>query len=81
MNKTDTSPESEKVLIDILRSMSPAKKGDLIFSALKMGRDLAIAGLRYRFPDATDEQIRLLYAKERLGDELFNQVYGDKSRE
>jgi hypothetical protein len=81
MNKTDTSPESEKVCIDILRSMSPAKKGDLIFSALKMGRDLAIAGLRYRFPDATDEQIHLLYAKERLGDELFNQVYGDKSRE
>ena len=81
MNITDTSPEAEKVLIDILRNMSPQQKGDLIFGTLQMGRDIWMAGLRDRHPNATDEQIRLLYAKERLGDQLFGQVYGDKSNE
>jgi hypothetical protein len=81
MNNTDTSPEAEQVLIELLRNMPSAKKGDLVFDVLKMGRELAIAGLQYRFPDATDEQIRLLYAKQQLGDKLFREVYGDKSRE
>jgi hypothetical protein len=81
MNITDTSPEAEKVLIDILRNMSPEQKGALISGMFQMGRDLAFAGLRDRHPNATDEQIRLLYAKERLGDQLFGQVYGDKSNE
>ena len=81
MNNTETSPEAEQVLIELLRNMPSAKKGDLVFDVLKMGRELAIAGLQYRFPDATDEQIRLLYAKQQLGDKLFREVYGDKSRE
>lgn len=81
MNYTDTSPEAEKVLIEILRNMSPQQKGNLVFAALEMGRDIWIAGLRYRYPKATDEQIRLLYAKERLGEQLFKEVYGDKSNE
>jgi hypothetical protein len=81
MNITDTSPEAEKVLTDILRNMSSQQKGELIFSALQMGRDIWMAGLRDRYPNATDEQIRLLYAKERLGDQLFKEVYGDKSNE
>jgi hypothetical protein len=81
MNITDTSPEAEKVLIEILRNMSPEQKGNLISDTLQMGRELAIAGLRYRYPQATDEQIRLLFAKERLGDQLFRQAYGDKANE
>jgi hypothetical protein len=81
MDYTDTSPEAEKVLLEILRNMTPQQKGHLIFSTLEMGRDLWFAGLRDRFPNATDEQISLLYAKERLGDELFKEVYGDKSNE
>lgn len=81
MDFTDTSSEAEKILLEMLRNMTPQQKGHLIFSTLEMGRDLWMAGLRYRFPEATDEQIRLLYAKERLGDELFKEVYGDKSNE
>ena len=81
MNKTDTSPEAEKVLIEILRKMPHAKKGDLVFDVLKMGRDIAIAGLCYRFPNAKDEQIHLLYAEQHLGEKLFRDVYGDRSRE
>ncbi len=81
MNTPDTNLEAEKVLIDILRNMPPARKGDLIFGILRMGRDIAIAGLRYRFPDATEEQIRLLLARQRLGSELFKEVYGEKTDE
>ncbi len=78
---SDTSLEAETVLLEKLRNMTPEQKGHLIFSTLDMGRDLWLAGLRYRYPDANDEQIRLLYAKERLGEELFKKVYGNKSNE
>ncbi len=78
---SDTSLEVETVLLEKLRNMTPEQKGHLIFSTLDMGKDLWLAGLRYRYPDANDEQIRLLYAKERLGEELFKKVYGDKSNE
>ncbi len=81
MNISDTNPESEKVLIDILRNMPPARKGDLVFGILQMGRDIEIAGLRYRFPNATEEQIRLLLAKQRLGNKLFKEIYGEKTSE
>ena len=77
MKPEDTSLEAEEVLIGILRRMSPAEKMKRIFSLCRMGKDLAMAGLRYRYPHAGEKQIRLLWAKQHLGDELFKQVYGD----
>lgn len=44
----DTSPEAERVLIDLLRRASPARKCRMIVSANLAGRALALAGLRAR---------------------------------
>ena len=76
MNKTDTSPEAEQVLLDIYRKMPFAVKFERIFSAYKMGKMLSMAGLRLLHPNATEKQIWLFWAKRHLGEKLFNEVYG-----
>jgi len=79
MVSRDTSNESADVVAKIYRSMSAGKKIRLIFDAMKMGRQLAMAGLRQRHPDADGNQIWHLWAKQHLGEELYQQVYGDKN--
>jgi len=77
MNKTDTSPEAEQVLLDIYRKMPAAVKFERIFSAYQFGKMLAMAGLRDLYPNVTEKQIWLLWAKRHLGEKLFSEVYGN----
>lgn len=76
MNRTDTTSEAERVLLDIYRRMPPAVKFERIFSAYEFGKLLAMAGLRLLHPDATEKQIWFLWAKRHLGEKLFNEAYG-----
>lgn len=77
MNQKDTSKEARKVLVNIYRQMPATVKAMRIFEAYEIGKMLAMAGLREMFPDATQEQIWYLWAKRHLGEELFNEVYGN----
>ena len=79
--KSDTSPEALRVQYDLYRRMSPARKFQLIFDTYEMGRQLAMAGLRMRHPDATKEELWRLWARQHLGEELFEKVYGTSARE
>lgn len=72
----DTSKESRKVLNELYRAMSPTRKAELVFSAYALGRQLAMAGLRQRNPNASENQIWHLWAKKHLGEELYEKVYG-----
>lgn len=74
--KSDTPPEVLRVQYEIYRQMSPARKFQLIFDTYEMGRQLAMAGLRMRYPDVTPEELRRLWARQHLGRELFDKVYG-----
>lgn len=76
MNKSDTSPEAQKVLIELYRKMPPEEKFRRVFDAYQTGRMLAMAGLRERYPDAGENRIWHLWAKQHLGDELYEKVYG-----
>jgi hypothetical protein len=79
--KTDTPPEVVRVQYEIYRRMSPARKFRLIFDTYEMGRQLAMAGLRMRHPDASEGQLRQLWAQQHLGRELFDKVYGSSLHE
>lgn len=79
--KSDTSPEALQVQYELYRRMSPARKFQLIFDTYEMGRQLAIAGLRMRHPDAAKEELWWLWARQHLGRELFEKVYGTSARE
>ena len=79
--KSDTAPEALAVQYEIYRKMSPARKFELIFDLYRMGQALAMAGIRMRNPDATEEQVWRLWAKQHLGPELFETVYGKQHDE
>ena len=75
-SKSDTPPEVLRVQYELYRRMSPARKFQLIFDTYEMGRQLAMAGLRMRHPNATGEELRRLWAQQHLGRELYQKVYG-----
>jgi len=81
MNNSDTSPEARRVVCQLYRRMTPARKFELISQAYEFGRSLVIAGIRLRHPDATDAQVRIIWARQHLGDELYEQAYGSKDNE
>jgi hypothetical protein len=76
MNARDTSPEAEQVLVGIYRRMPPDVKFKRTFEACHLGKMLAMTGLRELYPQATSKQIWLLWARQHLGDRLFEEAYG-----
>jgi len=81
MNKKDTSPEAQQVLDEIYRKMPLEVKFRHIFEAYQTGKMLAMAGLRDRHPNASEKKIWYLWAKQHLGEKLFNKVYGNVPNE
>ena len=73
---SDTSPEMERVHIQMLRTMPSWKKFQLINDLIVTGWNLALAGLHQRFPDASPEELRRRLATLTLGPELASRVYG-----
>ena len=59
--------------------MTPVRKFELISQAYEFGRSLAMAGIRLRHPNGTDTEVRRIWARQHLGDELYEQAYGSKN--
>jgi hypothetical protein len=76
MRPRDTSPEAWKVLMDLMRKMSPEEKLQRTFEYSAMVRRFAEAGLRQKHPQAGDREIFLRAARQRLGADLYAKVYG-----
>jgi hypothetical protein len=72
----DTSPDAERVLVELLRRASPARKFAMMVSANLAGRQLALAGLRDRFPHDSPARLRRRLADLWLGSELATKAYG-----
>jgi hypothetical protein len=78
MRPADTSPEAWRVFIDLQRRMPPAEKLQRAFEYSAFVRSLAEGVLRQRYPQASDREIFLRAARQRLGVELFRKVYCDE---
>lgn len=72
----DTAPEAEAVQVEIYRGMPARRKLELVAEANRTARDLALAGLRLRHPDAGPEELFRRLMDLLLGDELAAEVYG-----
>ncbi len=73
---TDTSPEAERVQIELMSQAPTWRKLQLVGqmnSALCM---LALSGLRQRYPQASSQELRRRLADLVLGPELAARVYG-----
>jgi hypothetical protein len=79
-HKSDTTPEARRVQYGLYRRMPLGRRLELAFDMCDTGRRLAFAGLRMRYPGATQGQLQRLWARQHLGTELFEQVYGASDR-
>jgi len=78
---SDTSKEAERVQLEIYRRMTPAQKWATIASLYELGKMLQMAGLRMEHPEASEKEIWYMWARRHLGDELYEEVYGNKADE
>lgn len=76
---TDTRPEAEAVRIKLLRNLPPWRKFEIISQLYTQMKNLTIAGLRQRFPNADDAEIHRRMADIFLGPDLALDVYGPLS--
>lgn len=71
----DTSPDVERVQIEIFRRMSPEKRLQLAVELTNTSRKLLAEGVRLRHPEYDEEMVRLAVIRLILPEELFLAVY------
>lgn len=72
---TDTSPDAEKVLTDIFRRMSPARKWQRLADLYRTGKALHAAGYGQRHPAASVQEIHRDWLKLALGESVARLVW------
>jgi hypothetical protein len=74
---SDTHPKMEALQIRLLRRASPTRKMEMLAQLNASARTLALSGLRSRFPQAGEAELRRRLAGLLLGEELARKVYGE----
>jgi hypothetical protein len=72
----DTSPEAERVLIELLRQAPAWRKLGMVEDTNRSLKDLLMADLRHRFPQDSPALLRRRLADLWLGPELSAAAYG-----
>lgn len=73
----DTSADVERLQVERWRQMSPAEKAAIITGLTQAAHDLALAGVRQRYPNATPREHFLRLAVLLLGPDLARKAYPD----
>lgn len=73
---SDTNPEIEKMQIQLLRQTPSWRKLEMMTQLNASARQLAWQGLRQRFPQADESELRRRLAGLVLGEDLAYKVYG-----
>jgi len=74
---SDTDPIMESLQIQLWRQASPTRKMNMLAQLNASARTLALAGLRSRYPDSSEAELRYKLAVLLLGEELAQKAYGD----
>lgn len=73
---SDTSPEAEAVLLDLYRQASGPRKLAIVGELYATAKQLMLGGLRERYPEADEAELRRRLADLLLGPELAEKAYG-----
>lgn len=76
MTITDTHPKMEEYQLELLRKAPAWKKADMAGQMFMTMKQLALQGLKNRFPQASEDELRRRLADVLLGEELAEKVYG-----
>jgi hypothetical protein len=71
----DTSPDIEARQVEAWRRMSPAERLRLVSETSRAVVELSLAGIRRRYPQASEREVFLRLAAIRLGVEATCRVY------
>jgi len=77
---SDTHPKMEALQVELWRQASPTRKMHMLAQLNASARLLAMTGLRSRFPDASEAELRRKLADLLLGEELARKVYGTEGQ-
>jgi hypothetical protein len=73
----DTHPKMEALQIELLRQASPTRKMHMLAQLNASACMLAMTGLRSRYPQASEAELRYKLASLLLGEETARKVYGE----
>ena len=76
----DTTPEARAVQARVLRSLSGAQKLEAMDALSRMTHILVQAGIRERFPEASESELEAEYFRVVLGSELATKVLEYRNR-
>ena len=72
----DTTPEVQRRHYELMRALSPERRLVLAFELTEATRKLIMADLYYRFPEASEEEIRRRFIARVLPREDVIRAYG-----
>ena len=75
----DTHPAIDRMLFDRLREMTPQQRMQATADMTRAMCQLSFAGLRLRYPNADDEELRMRAAALRLGRETMLRFFGERA--
>jgi hypothetical protein len=76
----DTTRQAEEMQVKLWRGMSPLSKVQAVSALTRSVLQLSLAGIRQRFPGATDSECKIRLARLTLGPELAARVYPESSK-
>lgn len=76
---SDTTEAVDRLVFDGFRAMTPEQRLRLASQAAIALEQLSIAGLRIRFPQAGEEELRHRAGARRLGAELTRRAFGPQA--
>ena len=76
LRASDTSQATERVLFDLAREAPAWRKVELMGEMYRTVCDLALSGLRNRYPHSSENELRRRLADLLLGTELALRAYG-----
>ncbi len=75
---SDTHPKMEALQIKLLQEVPSWQKMEMLVSLNASAQELALAGLRRRYPEASLSELRRRLADLLLGEDLARKVYGGR---
>ncbi len=73
----DTDPRVEEQLVQMLRQAPPWRKMQMVAELNATVKLMLLTGLRQRYPNASEAELRRRLAGLLLGEELASKVYGE----
>lgn len=73
---TDTHPDMERLQLDLMRQAPAWRKAQMLGEMYATMKLLALSGLRSRYPNADETELRRRLADLLLSADLAEQVYG-----